>query len=38
MYFVAHDVMARTVSDDWDGDDNFELWSDDEDLKEVRWP
>ncbi|KAL3443239.1 fungal-specific transcription factor domain-containing protein [Aspergillus insuetus] len=35
MYFVAHDVMARTVSDEWDGDDNSELWSDDEDLEEI---
>ncbi|KAL2787903.1 fungal-specific transcription factor domain-containing protein [Aspergillus keveii] len=35
MYFVAHDVMARTVTDDWEGDQNLQLWSDDEDLEEI---
>jgi hypothetical protein len=37
MYFIAHDIMARTVSDHWDGDDNLQLWLGSEDLGEVRW-
>ncbi|KAL4753743.1 major facilitator superfamily domain-containing protein [Aspergillus terricola var. indicus] len=39
MYFVAHDIMSRTASDDWDdklhGDDSAQLWSDQDDLEET---
>jgi hypothetical protein len=39
MYFVAHDIMSRTASDDWGdkwhGDDSAQLWSDQDDLEEV---
>ncbi|KAL4758657.1 Zn(II)2Cys6 transcription factor [Aspergillus foveolatus] len=39
MYFVAHDIMSRTASDDWSnkwhGDDSAQLWSDQDDLEEI---
>ncbi|KAL3434166.1 fungal-specific transcription factor domain-containing protein [Aspergillus tetrazonus] len=43
MYFVAHDIMSRTASDDWGnnwgnkwhGDDSAQLWSDEDDLEEI---
>ncbi|KAL2847507.1 fungal-specific transcription factor domain-containing protein [Aspergillus pseudoustus] len=35
MYFIAHDIMARTVSDDWDGDDSVQLWSESDDTEEI---
>ncbi|KAL4995523.1 fungal-specific transcription factor domain-containing protein [Aspergillus recurvatus] len=39
MYFVAHDIMSRTASDDWDSechrDDSIQLWSDKDDLEEI---
>ena len=38
MYFVAHDIMSRTAFNDGQGEeaDSFQLWSDGDDLEEVR--
>ncbi|KAL3486701.1 fungal-specific transcription factor domain-containing protein [Aspergillus germanicus] len=35
MYFIAHDIMARTVSDHWDGGNTPQLWLESEDLEEI---
>jgi hypothetical protein len=36
MYFVAHNIMSRTASENWHQDDISELWSESENLEEVR--
>ena len=36
MYFVAHNIMSRTASENCHQDDILELWSDSENLEEVR--
>ncbi|KAL3475523.1 fungal-specific transcription factor domain-containing protein [Aspergillus californicus] len=35
MYFVAHDIMSRTASDDCDDDEALPLWSQTDDLEEI---
>ncbi|KAL2871194.1 Zn(II)2Cys6 transcription factor [Aspergillus lucknowensis] len=34
MYFVAHDIMSRTISEDED-EETLQLWSDGDDLEEI---
>jgi hypothetical protein len=35
MYFVAHDIMSRTTSESWPGEEMPQLWHESEDLEEV---
>ncbi|KAL2832543.1 fungal-specific transcription factor domain-containing protein [Aspergillus cavernicola] len=35
MYFVAHDIMSRTASDDFQKDEPLQLWSETDDLDEI---
>lgn len=36
MYFVTHDIMSRTTSESCLGEKTSQLWSDSENLEEVR--
>ncbi|KAL4924076.1 transcription factor domain-containing protein [Aspergillus undulatus] len=35
MYFVAHDIMSRTASDEWRDKGGVPLWADDDYLEEI---